>query len=186
MSEEQETKTDGEAEGDGKKPKSKLKLILVAVAAILVLGGGGAGAYFFLMAGGEEETAETDDHHHEEELKAAAKEAAAEKEKHVVMPFREIIVNITSLTARGKETSRFLKLNLAIVYDPAEDGSERLAERQIYIRDSYVEYLRQLNETDLRGSAGLSALKTELLHRARLLSDSDAAQELLIADLVIQ
>ena len=186
MAEEQKKKEETAAE-EGEKPKSKRKLIL-AVVALLVLAGGGAGAYFFLMGGSPEDTAEHhgEDHGEDAEKMAAAKEAEKKNEMHVVMPFREIIVNITTLTAKGQATTRFLKLNIAIVYDPEVPGAENLGERQIYIRDSYVDYLRQLTEADLRGSAGLAALKAELLHRARLLADTDAPQELLIADLVIQ
>jgi flagellar FliL protein len=99
---------------------------------------------------------------------------------------REIIVNISALTAAGAQTQRFLKLNLAIAYDEDRPGSARLAERSPYIRDSFVEYLRLLNESDLSGSAGLARLRAELLHRARSLAETDAAREVLIVDLVMQ
>ncbi|WP_226627522.1 flagellar basal body-associated protein FliL [Alloyangia pacifica] len=107
-------------------------------------------------------------------------------ENIIVLPFQEIIVNITATTATGRQTSRFLKLNLALVYDNSLLGASAIETRQIFMRDSFQDYLRQLNESDLQGSIGLARLKAELLRRARAITDSDAPQEFLIADLIIQ
>ena len=104
----------------------------------------------------------------------------------VVTPFQEIIVNITSTTATGRQTTRFLKLNLALAYDNTLPGAPRIEERKLFMRDSIQDYLRQLNESDLQGSIGLVRLKAELLRRARAISDSEAPQEFLIADLIVQ
>ncbi|MCA1287750.1 flagellar basal body-associated FliL family protein [Salipiger bermudensis] len=104
----------------------------------------------------------------------------------VVTPFQEIIVNITATTATGRQTTRFLKLNLALAYDNRVSGAENIESRKLFLRDSFQEYLRQLNENDLQGSIGLVRLKSELLRRARAISDSDAPQEFLIADLIVQ
>ncbi|MBP0484596.1 flagellar basal body-associated FliL family protein [Sagittula salina] len=111
---------------------------------------------------------------------------AAARDKILVTPFQEIIVNITATTATGRQTSRFLKLNLALAYDSTIPGAENIETRKLFLRDSFQEYLRQLNEADLQGSMGLVQLKAELLRRARAISDSEAPQEFLIADLVIQ
>ena len=103
-----------------------------------------------------------------------------------VTPFKEIIVNITSTTATGRRTTRFLKLNLALVYDTALPGADDVEARKLYLRDSFQDYLRQLNEADLQGTYGLTTLKTELLRRARAVTGSDAPQELLVSDLIVQ
>ncbi len=103
-----------------------------------------------------------------------------------VTPFKEIIVNITATTMSGRQTSRFLKLNIALVYDAALPGADLIEDRKLFIRDSYQDYLRLLSDTDLHGSIGLANLKAELLRRTRAITDSEAPQELLIADLVIQ
>ncbi len=171
----------GDDEQDAQKPRSKKRLGLIGVA-ILVLIGAGTGGYFF-MAPQDEDVAAAN-----EQPKKESKEKAKESddESYIVAPFKEIIVNISSITARGEATSRFLKLNIALVYDPSIQGAERLAERQVFIRDSYIDFLRQLSENDLNGSAGLAQLKGELLHRARLLAETDAPKEILIADMVIQ
>lgn len=103
-----------------------------------------------------------------------------------VSPFREIIVNINATTATGRTTSRFMKLNIAMVYDPKIAGSERVEQRRLFLRDSFQDYLRQLNERDLRGSIGLITIKQELLHRARTITESDSPQEMLVSDLIVQ
>lgn len=103
-----------------------------------------------------------------------------------VTPFKEIITNITATTATGRRTSRFLKLNIALVYDSQAEGADRIEPRKLYLRDSFQEYLRQLTERDLQGTIGLVTLKAELLRRARAITESEAPQELLISDLIVQ
>ncbi|KAF0674629.1 flagellar basal body-associated FliL family protein [Profundibacterium mesophilum] len=125
-----------------------------------------------------------------EEEGAAAAESGYDKtapvSEKVAMPFKEIIVNITSITATGRRTSRFLKINIALVYDNGAEGASNIEPRRLHLRDSFQDYLRLLTERDLQGSIGLVTLKTELLRRARAITESDAPQEILIADLIIQ
>lgn len=169
-------------------PKPKRRLVFIA-AAVLAVVGMGCGGYVFLAPqkdGGKDSAEQTVDKSSGKEAKSHDTPDGSDPKKYVVAPFKEIIVNITAVTARGQATSRFLKLNVALVYDPKAEGADRLPERQVFIRDSYIEFLRQLTEADLSGSAGLAQLKGELLHRARLLADTDAPQEILIADMVIQ
>lgn len=106
--------------------------------------------------------------------------------KMPVMPFPEIIVNVTDVGPNGGQTSRFLKLNMLMVYDERIDGAERLVAREIYLRDSFQDFLRQLHVSDLSGSYGLAMLKTELLRRARAVGHTEAPREILIADMVVQ
>ena len=102
-----------------------------------------------------------------------------------VAPLEEIIVDITARTVAGDPIRRFLKADLALVYrDPAT--SERGAARQAHLRDAFVEYLRQLDERDLMGSAGMARLRADLLHRARVVLGPDAPVQVLVADLVVQ
>lgn len=104
----------------------------------------------------------------------------------VVTPFKEIIVNIHATTATGRQTTRFLKLNAALVYDETMPGAAFIEERKVFVRDAFQDYLRQLSERDVQGSAGLAILKAELLRRARTVSDSEAPREILISDLIVQ
>ncbi len=104
----------------------------------------------------------------------------------VVMPFEEMIVNITATTDSGRQTSRFLKVDLALVYDKTQDAEGLVEARHIFLRDAFQDYLRQLAERDLEGTHGMITLKGELLRRARAIAGSDAPHELLITGLVVQ
>ncbi|MGJ8544681.1 MAG: flagellar basal body-associated FliL family protein [Sulfitobacter sp.] len=112
--------------------------------------------------------------------------AADTQGKMPVMPFPEIIVNVTDTSMQGRQSSRFLKLNMLMVFDDTREGAERLVAREIYLRDSFQDFLRQLHVSDLKGSHGLAMMKTELLRRARAVGHTEAPIEILIADMVIQ
>jgi len=106
--------------------------------------------------------------------------------KMPVMPFPEIIVNVTDTSAQGRQSSRFLKLNMLMVYDDQLEGADRLVAREVYLRDTFQDFLRQLHVNDLKGSHGLAMMKTELLRRARAVGHTEAPVEILIADMVVQ
>ncbi|PYE84509.1 flagellar basal body-associated FliL family protein [Pseudoroseicyclus aestuarii] len=103
-----------------------------------------------------------------------------------VLAMEEMIVNIAAPTLDGQSAYRFLKLDLALVFDGDAPEAGQLPGRQPYLRDSFLDYLRQLTEADLQGSAGLARLRAELLRRARAVVGTETVQEVLIADLVIQ
>ncbi|MHA7875598.1 flagellar basal body-associated FliL family protein [Roseivivax sp.] len=174
-------------------PKRKKRLALFAVLGVLLFALAGAGGAVLalgpdrvmaLLTGGEaaEEEATPPEPGSPEDIAARkAKQALVE-----IMPLDEMIVNITAITATGRRTSRFLKLNVALAVDPEAEGAERVADREPYLRDSVQDFLRHLTEDDLQGSAGLALLKTEILRRAREVTDSEAPREVLLSDLVIQ
>ena len=169
----------------------RLRLILLLLLSVIALGGGliaavGPGRIMEMagLGGGDEFHAAEDDH--VEASAEAARAALAADPARMALPFEEIIVNITATTASGRQTSRFLKLDLALIYDSAAPDAARLAERQIYLRDSFQDYLRTLDERDLRGSLGLSDLKSELLRRARAVSGGEAPREILVSDMIVQ
>ena len=103
-----------------------------------------------------------------------------------VDPMKEIIVNITSISVTGRKTTRFLKLNLALVFDANIEGAAHVSERKVYIRDAFQNYIRQLTERDLSGTIGIVRLKSELLRRVRAITESDAPKEVLISDIIVQ
>jgi flagellar protein FliL len=113
-------------------------------------------------------------------------EAKVTEEEMPVMPFPEIIVNVTDTGMNGNQSSRFLKLNMLLVYDDKLDGADRLLAREVYLRDTFQDFLRQLHVSDLKGSHGLAMMKTELLRRARAIGHTEAPLEILIADMVVQ
>lgn len=187
------TTTENGAGGGSKKGKLiiGLAVALACTLALLIglLASAGPGQLMSLITG-EPPAAVPDEAHGGTDAHGAPQGPGAQSvstdEHIVVLPFQEIIVNITATTATGRQTSRFLKLNLAIVYDTRIAGAEKVESRQLFMRDSFQDYLRQLNESDLQGSIGLAKLKAELLRRARAITGSDAPQEFLIADLIIQ
>ena len=126
---------------------------------------------------------ETEEHAQADDGHGAAKDTEG---KMPVMPFPEIIVNVTDNGIEGRQASRFLKLNMLLVYDESLEGAERLLSREIYLRDTFQDFLRQLHVNDLRGSHGLAMMKTELLRRARAVGHTEAPVEILIADMVVQ
>ena len=54
------------------------------------------------------------------------------------------------------------------------------------LRDSFIEYLSQLHETEVRGSAGLLNMRAELLRRAKAVAPDLNASAVLIQEFVIQ
>ncbi|MCU4654319.1 flagellar basal body-associated FliL family protein [Roseibacterium sp. SDUM158016] len=177
------------SERDPSSDKSKRsvrgRVVMFALPALaLVAAGAAAYLHFFSVADDMSHQSVDADASVEEGIEIAAAEGMAEE--LTLVPLREIIVNISATTASGVRAQRFLKLNLAIAYDEGVEGAGRVLERQPYIRDAFVDYLRLLNESDLSGSAGLARLRSELLHRARSLAETDAPRELLVVDLVIQ
>lgn len=174
------------------KPKKKWPLLVVAIFLSLsaIVGGlalsMGTDAALELVLGGDDESSEvtTDDMNAEKETTDG--EEHASNATLTVNPFKEIIVNITSVTETGRKRSRFLKLNLALVFDETAEGASHVEERKIYIRDAFQNYLRQLTERDLSGTIGVVRLKSELLRRARAVAESDAPKEVLISDIIVQ
>lgn len=187
------TKTEVVAVDESEK-KSSRKWPILVVAVVLSLSavaGGlvislGTDGVMALMDGAEEEA----------EHAAADPEAGhgeeADGDGHgtsvalIVDPMKEIIVNITSMSVTGRKSSRFLKLNLALVFDENAEGAAHVSERKVYIRDAFQNYLRQLTERDLSGTIGVVRLKAELLRRVRAVTESEAPKEVLISDIIVQ
>ena len=105
------------------------------------------------------------------------------------LPIGRITVNIEASVGLGDKRSRFLVIEPTLVYDSQFDllsTTGGMAEMQPAIRDSFIEYLSQLHENDVYGSAGLAELRSELLRRARLVSQSEAPVNILLQDFVLQ
>jgi flagellar protein FliL len=156
-----------------------LKIIAIVLLGSISLAGGlvaavGLGGVGDLLSGSAEESI------HKEEPKEEEEHAAS----YGIMNLEEFIVNITGRTLKGRVTSRFMKVKLSIVYDEAH--GKKLKDRKLFVRDTFQDYMRQLDEKDLEGSYGLLSLKSELLKRAKAIAGTKGPQEILIGDLVIQ
>lgn len=103
-----------------------------------------------------------------------------------MLDFKDIVANISGSSASGQPTERLMKIRFDMTYSDPEKSKALMEKKKPYLRDAILSYLRQLHEADLRGSDGLFLLKAELLKRARAVVGSDAPQEFLIVDLVMQ
>ncbi len=178
-------------DGSEEKPRRKWPILVLAVLLSLsaVAGGlalslGVEATLALVVGGGSEDPDHESKGHASEDVMQEGQHAT--NESLVVDPLKEIIVNITSITETGRKSSRFLKLNLALVFDANAENSEHVTERKVYIRDAFQNYLRQLTERDLSGAVGVIRLKSELLRRARAVTESEAPKEVLISDIIVQ
>lgn len=106
-----------------------------------------------------------------------------------LLPLGRITVNVAASGALSEKRSRFLVIEPTLLYVAAENSgkdSTDMASHLPAIRDSFIEYLSQLHENDVYGSAGLADLRAELLRRARLVTGSDAPTGILLQDFVLQ
>lgn len=166
-------------------------LVLAVVAGAFALGAG-AGLYAGGFLGAASEPSPTDPHAEgaaEEEGHAESEPAGVRMELDV----GRITVIIPSDTARGGNLH--LLISPIVVAHPIEapetggHGSGAAGEPVgpvAELRDSFIEYLSQLRDTDIRGSLGLVTLRAELLRRARLVAPDLNASAVLIQEFLIQ
>mgnify|MGYP001076511203 CR=1 FL=1 len=102
-----------------------------------------------------------------------------------VLELDEMVVNITGTSSSGRKTSRFLKVKVSLVYS-SSDGESKITSRKAFMRDSFQDYLRQLDEKELVGTLGFTNLKVELLKRAQAIINSNEITDVLISELVVQ
>lgn len=111
------------------------------------------------------------------------------EEGQALLPIGKITVNVLAATALGEKKTRFLLIEPTLLYAKSFDANQegkKMADLQAAMRDSFIEYLSQLHEDDVYGSAGLADLRSELLRRARVVSESDAPISVLLQDFVLQ
>jgi flagellar FliL protein len=165
--------------------KSIIKILLVIFLSLASISGGlvtsmglgGVGDLFF---------GQQDSKNQKETKNKGVDTSYKEQSKDLnILNMNEMIVNIKGQTLSGRTTSRFLKIQVSIVYEKS-DEFDKITKRKPFLRDSFQDYLRQIDEKELIGTAGLVKLKSELLKRAQLISDNLPVKEVLISDLVIQ
>lgn len=122
----------------------------------------------------------------------AAKLVDARKadEGQALLPLGRITVNVGAAGALSEKRTRFLVIEPTLLYaasfDTGAEGAKDMPDQLPALRDSFIEYLSQLHENDVYGSAGLADLRAELLRRARLVTASDAPISILLQDFVLQ
>lgn len=105
---------------------------------------------------------------------APAAEAAA-----VTIDLPELIVNL-----RADTPSRFLKIGLTLAVAPRDRAAVEQA--MPYLTNALQDFLRNIDQHDLQGSAGLFRLRTELRRRFNLILGQDAVADVLLRSLLTQ
>ena len=166
---------------DGGGKKKKLFIIIGAV--VLLLVGGGAGAYFMGLLDGllgkEAKTEQTAEGGHGAD--APALDEHGNPLPSVFLPIPDMIVNLSGSDA----TPRYLRLRvqLELKSDADKVKVEAVMPRVI---DQFQTYLRELRVRDLRGSAGIYRLQTELLARVNEAAHPVVVQDVLFQEILIQ
>lgn len=168
--------------------KKKRGMLAIATIVALALVGGGAGMFAPRLMGAEAKSSE-------EAVQAPHADIRS-------MDVGRIVVNV----GPPNGMTRHLVIQAIVEYDaallPAAHGGENAEggdhgaaaegespEAALYrpkVRDAFIDYLANVSEPEIRGSSGMSALRQELLSRARLAFGSEAPRALLIQDYVLQ
>ncbi|MBP2232406.1 flagellar FliL protein [Azospirillum agricola] len=101
-----------------------------------------------------------------------------------VIDMPEVIANL-----RKDTPSRYLKIGLSLAVAPGERA--RVEKAMPQLNDALQEFLRNLDQDDLEGSAGLHRLRTEIRRRFNLIasepnSNRDAVADVLLRSLLTQ
>ena len=154
---------------DGEPKKGKLKLILLILVPLLLLGGGGAGLYFSGMLDkyiGK---------------KADDKKAEAPPAQAFFVEIPDILVNLNG--PDGQTRYLRLKVQLEVGSDADQKAVTAILPRVI---DQFQTYLREMRVKDLRGSAGIYRLQSELLARVNVAAAPVQVKSVLFQEILIQ
>lgn len=152
------------------------KLVVLILLPLLLIGGTLGG----LMATG---IFNPFGHAHETDPAAAAAEA---KKKADAAPrvFHELPDMVINLNGKNRRAA-FLKIKVALELDDAKQ-IERITAVQPRIIDNLQVYLRELRVDDLRGSAGMSRLREELLRRINASVEPVVVRDVLFKEMLVQ
>lgn len=159
---------DGEQQPRKRKLSGKKLVLFIALPILLLVGGGGA----FVMGifGGEKEHAEP------------VVEAKAPKPMPVFFDLPDMLVNLNSA---GAKKTHYLKLNIALELEGAEDAP-KLKAIMPRIIDSFQVYLRDLRLDDLEGSEGAYRAREELLRRVNAAAEPIKIADVLFREMLVQ
>lgn len=151
--------------------KSKLPLIIIAVL-VLLLGGGGA--FLFLTPMGKSLMGKG-------EKTEEKKQEKMDIKKVVFTNLPEILINLRNPDGR----SSFLKATF-IVESPSEEIGQKIDKIKPMLVDQFQIFLRELDTDDLKGSAGMSRVRQELISRTNSLLAPDKVSNILYKEFLIQ
>ncbi|WP_247887651.1 MULTISPECIES: flagellar basal body-associated FliL family protein [Azospirillum] len=91
----------------------------------------------------------------------------------------ELLVNL-----RPDTPSRFMKIGVTLALAPKDRG--RVEQAMPHLVNAQQEFLRNIDQHDLRGSAGLLRLRGELRRRFNLILGPDTVSDVLLRSLLTQ
>lgn len=160
---------EGEEQGKKKKKLSGKKLVLFIALPVLLLIGGGAAFMLGVFGGGDEE-------------QVPVEEVKAPKPPPVFFDLPDMLVNLNSA---GAKKAHFLKLNISLEIENAEDAAKLKAVLPRIV-DSFQVYLRDLRMEDLQGSEGVYRVREELLRRVNAAAEPVKIGDVLFREMLIQ
>lgn len=167
MSEEEEKEETEEAPA---KP-SALKILLPAGISAIVLGGVAAGVAF-VMSGPDEECVASDN---------SAAHAKMETKRYDEVAFVNLEPLVVSLGPNA--SSQYLKISVTLETNVSD---QKQVEHFIpKFRDVLNTYLRAVDERDIAEPAAMIRLRAQMLRRIQLVAPTDAVQNILITDFVL-
>lgn len=179
---ESKTANDDDVFGETKKKRPSVAIIIIAIIVMLMSASGG----LYITGGGEILIKKAGIIKNDSDSPAISKDEQLSRSMQPsnTLKMNEMIVNVIGHTENNNEINRFLKIGVSIVYDPSHQ--ETIENREEFIRDSFLSYLRQLQQNELRGSMGLALLRNGLIKRARTIVSEEAISDILITELLIQ
>lgn len=178
---------DGDEDESSEKGGSKKLLILIAIPLLLL--GGGAAAYFTgvldpYLGGAETSEEYGDDKHasadgYDKKGKGESKGGYGSGPYFLEMPNQRVNLN----SEGGPPT--FLQLNVQLELKSKED-KDKVEAVMPRVIDQFQTYLRELRVRDLKGSAGIYRLQSELLNRVNAAAAPVEVQDVLFQEILIQ
>lgn len=93
---------------------------------------------------------------------------------------------VPDLTVNLRPTASVKLMKIGVTVQVPSDRLAELTALEPVIVDGLTVYLRQLDEHDLEGAAGLERLRADLAHRVRLLADPVPVDDVLLRTLILQ
>ena len=159
---------DAGAGGAEPKRRSSRRLLLFVILPLLLLLAGGAGYYFFFFKKAQDET--------------KAEKPPPPPKTYVFYNLPGFVVNLPSSTA-GRTS--FLKVTISLELDSQADVPKVQAVMPRIV-DHVQSYLRELRPEDVKGTAGISRMRQEMLDRVVAAAPGAKVDDVLLQELLLQ
>lgn len=144
------------------------RLLLFVILPLLLLLAGGAGYYFFFFKKAQEQ--------------AKAEKPPPPPKTYVFYNLPGFVVNLPSSTA-GRTS--FLKVTISLELDSQADVPKVQAVMPRIV-DHVQSYLRELRPEDVKGTAGISRMRQEMLNRVAAAAPGAKVDDVLLQELLLQ